>query len=115
MPPASNDPPPPIPPPHRGIPAQIINNENVAISQNGHQKPPPIPSLNGRPPLPSSPRIRANPLAMAVDGRAFSAFSASSAQSLCSTELFSVDLSVETDSLELEWVTPEMVANGQYR
>jgi hypothetical protein len=36
-------------------------------------------------------------------------------QSLCSSELFSIDLNLETDSLELEWVTPEMVANGQYR
>lgn len=39
----------------------------------------------------------------------------SSAQSLCSSELLSIDLNLETDSLELEWVTPEMVANGQYR
>ena len=67
----------------------------------------------------NQPHIRSNPLSVdASIGNSKGGVlntTHSSAQSLCSSELFSIDLNLETDSLELEWVTPEMVANGQYR
>uniref|UniRef100_A0A915NYT0 adenylate cyclase n=1 Tax=Meloidogyne floridensis TaxID=298350 RepID=A0A915NYT0_9BILA len=104
--------PPPLPP-HRTNSQQQNNtnkDENEVKNVQNIQE-------NGQNP---TPHIRANPLSedalienSGVNNNNNNIHS--SAQSLCSSELLSIDLNLETDSLELEWVTPEMVANGQYR
>ncbi|KAL7075514.1 hypothetical protein ACQ4LE_005346, partial [Meloidogyne hapla] len=103
--------PPPLPPHRTNSQQQNTNNnnlnENEIIVQNIHENSQKTTTTNN-----IQPHIRANPLSIdaSVENNIHS-----SAQSLSSSELFSIDLNLETDSLELEWVTPEMVANGQYR
>nr|CAD2136026.1 unnamed protein product [Meloidogyne enterolobii] len=106
--------PPPLPP-HRTNSQQQNNtnkDENEAKNVQNIQESSQKTATN-------QPHIRANPLSedalIENSGVNNNNNIHSSAQSLCSSELLSIDLNLETDSLELEWVTPEMVANGQYR
>jgi hypothetical protein len=55
--------------------------------------------------LAKSMHIRNNPLESIIN----------SLHSSFSSDLYSIDLNVETDESELEWITPEMIANNRYR
>ncbi|KAF7639544.1 hypothetical protein Mgra_00000873 [Meloidogyne graminicola] len=104
--------PPPLPPHRTNSQQQQQNNNtnNIIIKENKIIN----NSENNNNNIIIKQNIHSNPLLIKTNNN--NNIIHSSAQSLCSSELFSIDLNLETDnSLEMEWVTPEMVANGQYR